>query len=284
MTNERDQSASPKAPLPDSVSPLAREHYLRQFAQRWAAVTPPMRPSEVEMARYEKALLEARPRRSATALILGATPELRSLALKYHLAATGCDIDDNVWKALTILRTVEGEEGFIHGNWLNLPESPRYDFILGDCSFNMLTWDEMQILAAKVRALLKDNGVSIQRIQAAPETLTLDRIEPAVASYRRGGLKMPLFFYLIFLCEALRNLFRPEMNNRKFFESFVLPHLTAEEAAQMRPALVDRKFGYARWKDMRALLESQFAIAHEDKSTEPGIWDTASIFVLKRRA
>jgi hypothetical protein len=283
MAYEKNHSSLSEAPRADSISPQAREHYLKFFAQRWAAVTPPMRPSREELVRYEKAMLRAKPRDGATALILGATPELRSLVLKYHLATTGCDIDDNVWKALTSLRTVEGEEDFIHGNWLNLPESRQYDFILGDCSFNMLTWDEMQKLAAKVRALLKEDGVSIQRIQAAPESLTLEMIGQAVAAYRRGGFEMPLFFYLIFLGEALRNLFRPEMNNREFFESFVLPHLTPEETARMRPALVDRKFGYAKWKDMRALLERHFTIIHEEKSTEPGIWDTASIFVLRRK-
>jgi hypothetical protein len=283
VSDEKKQADSFKAPLSDSVSALAREHYLKQFAQRWAAVTPPMRPSQEELIRYEKFLLEANPLRCATALILGATPELRSLALKYHLQTTGCDIDDGVWKALTSLRTVAGEEHFIHGNWLNLPESRRYDFILGDCSFNMLTREEMQVLAAKVRALLKEDGVSIQRIQAAPESLTLDRIGPAVAAYRRGGFQMPLFFYLIFLCEALRNLCRPEMSNREFFEWAVFPCLTPEEAARMRPALVDRKFGYARWQDMRALLERHFSIVCEEKSTEPGIWDTASVFVLKRK-
>lgn len=283
MAKEKNQNASPKAPLADSISPQAREHYLLFFAQRWAAVTPPMRPSGEELVRYEKAILGKKPRDGATALILGSTPELRSLALKHHLKTTGCDIDDGVWKALTSLRTVEGEEDFIHGNWLNLPESRRYNFILGDCSFNMLTWDEMQILAAKVRALLKEDGVSIQRIQAAPESLTLDTIGQAVAAYRRGGYEISLFFYLIFLGEALRNLLRPEMNNREFFESVVFNYLTPDEASQMRPALVDRKFGYPKWNDMLALLERHFTIVREEKSTEPGIWDTASVFVLKRK-
>ncbi|MGB9006584.1 MAG: class I SAM-dependent methyltransferase [Candidatus Aminicenantales bacterium] len=283
MADEKNLSSLPKAPKADSISPQAREHYLNFFAQRWAAVTPPMRPSREELVRYEKAILGAKPRDGATALILGSTPELRSLALKHRLESTGCDIDDGVWKALTSLRTVEGEEGFIQGNWLNLPESRQYDFILGDCSFNMLTWDEMQKLATKIRALLKEDGISIQRIQAAPESLTLDMIGQAVAAYRRGGFEMPLFFYLIFLGEALRNLFRPEMNNREFFESVVFNYLTPEEASQIRPALVDRKFGYAKWKDMLALLERHFTIVHEEKSTEPGIWDTASVFVLKKK-
>ncbi len=284
MADNKNYSTLPKAPHADSISSQAREHYLKQFAQRWAAVTPPMRPSQAELIRYERALLRPKPRDGATALILGSTPELRSLALKHRLSTTGCDIDDSVWKALTSLRTVTGEESFIHGNWLNLPESSRYDFILGDCSFNMLAWDEMQILAAKVQALLREEGVSIQRIQAAPESLTLDMIGLAVAVYRRDRFEMPLFFYLIFLCEALRNLFRPEMNNREFFEWAVFPHLTPEEAVQMRPALVDRKFYYPKWQDMRALLERHFSIVSEEKSTQPGIWDTASIFVLKKKS
>lgn len=243
-----------------------------------------MRPSPAELVRYERALLGAKPRQGATALILGSTPELRSLALKYGLATTGCDIDDGVWKALTSLRTVAGEESFIHGNWLNLPETDGYDFILGDCSFNMLPWEQMQILAAKIQVLLPADGVSIQRIQAAPESLTLGMIEQAVLSYRRNNFPMPLFFYLIFLCEALRNLYRPELNNREFFEGTVLPCLTPEEAAQMRPALIDRKFYYPKWQDMRALLGRHFSIVSEEKSTEPGIWDTASIFVLKKKS
>src|SRR4030042_592884 len=133
MNDDKHPPSPSKAPHADSVSPQAREHYLRQFAERWAPVTPP--------------------------------------------------------------RAFGGEEGFIPGNRLTLAESVRYDVILADCSFNMLTWEEMPILAAKVRALLKEDGVSIQRIQAAPDSLTLDMIGPAVASYRRESHRLAFVFF-----------------------------------------------------------------------------------------
>lgn len=73
-----------------------------------------MRPAAAELAFYEKALIEFCPGKGAKALILGATPERRSLALKHGLRTTGCDVDAGFWHAMSFLRTVEGEEEFIH--------------------------------------------------------------------------------------------------------------------------------------------------------------------------
>jgi hypothetical protein len=86
-----------------------------------------MQPSPRELAFTERALIGAGLRNGAAALILGATPELRSLALKHGLKTTGCDIDGNFWHATTRLRTVEGREELIHSSWLDLPVDRRYD-------------------------------------------------------------------------------------------------------------------------------------------------------------
>lgn len=252
-------------------------------AKKWSCVTPPMRPSAAELAFYEKALIEFCPGERANALILGATPELRSLALKHRLRTTGCDIDAGFWRAMTLLRTIEGEEEFIHGNWLEIAEDRRFDVILGDCALAMLSWEDDRLLVPKIHALLGDGGVSIQRLLTANEALTLDDIGPAMEAYREDGQRLSLNLHLIFLAESLRNLYRPEMTNREFFESAVFPHLTPAEIELQRPFLIERKFTYPRRTDLEALLERHFTVVRTEESFGPGIWGTAWMCVLKKK-
>jgi hypothetical protein len=261
----------------------AQEQYLR-IAERWSAVTPPVRPTAEDLACFEQALLDARLGRGAPALILGSTAELRSLAHKHGLATTCCDVDKDVWIAVSGLRTVVGEETFIHGNWLDLTPSPRYDLILGDCSLNMLTLEEIEVLVPRLEALLNPGGVCLQRINVRNESLTLDSIRQAIHSYRSDGCAVPLFAYLVFLGESLRNEHHPEMTMRQFLESFVYPHLTPDELAPMKPMAIDWSFGYPRPRDMMALLKRHFAVTNVQKSAGPGTWDTTSIYTLKKRA
>jgi hypothetical protein len=262
-----------------------RERDLRLWsAKKWSMVTPPMRPSPRELAFTERALIGAGLRNGAAALILGATPELRSLALKHGLKTTGCDIDEGFWHAMTLLRTVEGREEFIRSNWLDLPGDRRYDVILGDCALSMLSWEDCQALISKLSTLLNHDGFSIQRLQTANEELSLDSIGPAMDSYRRNDPGISLNLYLVFLAESVRNLTRPEMTNREFFETMIFPHLTPGEIERLRPFLMDRKFTYPRQNDLMALIQPHFMIVGEEMSSGPGIWDTARMVVLKKRA
>ena len=252
-------------------------------AKKWSFVTPPMRPSAAELAFYEKALIEFCPGERANALILGATPELRSLALKHRLRTTGCDIDAGFWRAMTLLRTIEGEEEFIHGNWLEMAEDLCFDVILGDCALAMLSWEDDRLLVPKIHALLGDGGVSIQRLLTANEALTPNDIGPAMEAYRKDGQGLSLNLYLIFLAESLRNLFHPQMTNREFFESTVFPHLTPAEIERQRPFLIERKFTYPRRTDLEALLERHFTVVRTAESAGPGVWGTAWMCVLKKK-
>jgi hypothetical protein len=267
-----------------AVSPLDRERDLQLWsAQKWAKVTPPMRPSAGELAFVERVLLEAKPRPGATALILGATPELRSLALKHRLKTAGCDIDENFWHAMTLLRTVEGEEEFIHANWLDIDRDRRFDFILGDCAFTMLSWEDTETLVPRLHEVLANGGVSVQRILTADEALTAASIGPAMEEFRESGPGISLNLYLFFLAGSIQNTYYPEMMNREFFESIVFPYLREEEAASLRPFLIDRKFNYPPRDKMMSLLERYFTIVEEEPCSGPGTWGTASMFVLKKK-
>jgi len=264
---------------------MDREKDLKLWSiKKWQSVTPPMRPSQEEMASFEKALIDSGLKEGAEALILGATPELRSLTLKLKLKTTGCDIDKEFWEAMTFLRTFEGAEEFIHGNWLDLDEDRQYDFILADCSLTMLSWEEIQILVPKLRSLLKDGGLSIQRILNANPNLDLDSISEAMDSYRKDNPGISLNLYLYFLAESLRNTLQPEMTTREFFEAFVFPRLKPEETDKLKPYLVDRKFSYPPREDLLTLIEESFVVVSEVKSSGPGLWDTAWIYVLKKKS
>jgi hypothetical protein len=265
----------------DSNSPdRERDHHLWS-AKKWSMVTPPMRPSARELAIIEGELSGAGFGPGASALILGSTPELRSLALKIGLTATGCDLDADFWQAMTLLRTVDGPEEFIHSNWLDIGDDRLFDVVLGDFALSMLGFEDCSRLVPKIAGWLRNAGVSIQRIQWANESLTLDSIDSAMKAYREDPPGISLNLYLIFLAESLRNLHRPDMTNREFFESAVFPRLLPEEVERLRPFAVDRKFHYPRRDQIMALLESRFTIVREEMSSGPGVWGTASVVVLK---
>ncbi len=252
-------------------------------AKKWSMVTPPMRPSARELAVFEREIAGAGIGPGAEALILGATPELRSLALRLGLRTTGCDVDRNFWQAMTLLRTAEGPEGFVHSNWLEFQADRSFDVILADCALSMLGLEDCRTLVSRIPGWLRDDGFSIQRVLWANEDLTLDSIDAAMKAYRETPPGISLNLYLIFLAESLRNIQNPDMTNREFFEARVFPRLEPAEIELLKPFVMDRKFHYPRRKDLLAIIESRFEIVREEKSFGPGIWGTASVVVLKKR-
>lgn len=260
----------------------AQAQYLA-IARRWSAITPPVRPSAEDVGCFERAILESRLGDGASALILGSTPELRSLAHTHRLATTCCDIDKNVYVAVSTLRTAQGEETFIHENWLNLTPPPQYDLIVGDLSLNMLTPQQIEELVPRLAALLSAGGVCVQRVNVVDENLTLDSIGPAIELCRRAAFAPPLLNHLTFLVESLRNDHFPEMTMGQFFEELLYPRLVDGESEHLKPLAVRMKFGFLRPDAMAALLSRHFVVTRTARSEGPGTWQTTRIYTLRKK-
>lgn len=139
------------------------------FLERWNQIGAPIRPSEEECRLYEEYIRKAAGNHKSKLLILGATPELRDLALHHSLKPVCCYHDIRVWQAMMFFMKHSGEEKFIHLNWLEMSEKDRCDIVLGYYSLNMLPRDSIKPFIEKTANLTKKGGLYIQRIGTSNE-------------------------------------------------------------------------------------------------------------------
>src|SRR4030065_935376 len=78
------------------------ENFIEHFVKRFQQIKPPLRPSETDNEFYEKYAKRCADK-GAEMLILGATPELRDMALRKKILPVSCDLDDNIFEAMTRL-------------------------------------------------------------------------------------------------------------------------------------------------------------------------------------
>ena len=104
--------------------------YWLNLAKKWQLVKPPIRPSKEDLKIYEKLLKKNKIRNNI--LILGATPELRELALKYGKQIVVCDINLNMILAMTeLMRHKNKKEIWIKADWVSVPlKHNHFDAIL----------------------------------------------------------------------------------------------------------------------------------------------------------
>lgn len=264
------------------MSDKVSQDQLESIAQRWRNMPVGIRPPQMDIAIYEQAIVETNPQTDATVLLLGSTPELRDLVLRLKLKLTGCDVDVTFWQAMSRLVSAEGEEEFIHSNWLELDPDQQHDLIIGDCPLNMLTWGEIQVLVPKLREILNSNGRMVLRLQSANEQLTMDTLKQAITDYPQERTGRPFLAYLHCLTESLRNTHYPEQTRREFYESVVSQYLNPKEMESLRPMLRDRRNCYPNHQDLNDLLLQHFEILQCGASSAP-TWGTAKIYVLKRK-
>jgi len=218
----------------------------------------------------------------ADALLLGSTPELRSLVAEHGLRLTGADIDPVFWEAMGRLGG-RPDDGFIAGDWLDLPEGRTWDVILGDCALNMLPWPRMQVMIARLARMLPAGGTALFRLQAIDPTIELDTLRAAFADWPGPRTTRGFLVAHHFLVESLRNATRPELTNRAFFEAVVAELLTPDELRALSPLLRDRRNCYPPLGDLIAALEAHFEIVDRQPCLDPGAGATASFFVLSAR-
>lgn len=257
------------------------QQQIKEIAKIWSNMPAGVRPEQVDLAVYQQVFDNWNVNIEQDSLLLGATPELRDVLMRYPLRRTACDIDDTFWQAMTTLLTEQGTETFIHSNWLDMPETQQYEWIVGDCALNMLTWPEMQALVAKLQRLLKPTGQMCLRVQSINPQLNLEHSLPeAIQAYSGEKTERGFLMYLHCLTESLRNAHAPEQNRREFYEQVVAQYLTDEEMTSLRPLLRERRNCYPPRAALQQLFKEHFCIVKQEPSQATGSWGTAEFYVL----
>ena len=106
----------------------------RVRAERWDSYQPPTRPSAGDLDVYGTALEQV-----DAALLLGSTPEIRTLARRHGVALTAVDSSAHMYRSME--RLVDGDnarERFVECDWLDMSLDRTFDLVIADGSIGML--------------------------------------------------------------------------------------------------------------------------------------------------
>lgn len=259
------------------------DNFLRNALERWEEFGTPVRPSKDECDLYSYYVKNLTKDRNQKILILGATPELRDIALRHSTRPVVCDIDDRQLEAMAFFMEESGEEKFIQCDWLDIPEDEKYDIILGDASLNMLTAESVEPFVSKNAKLVANNGFNIQRMGTSSGEYTVKDYAKAMEDYRKNGYPVNVYRYSAMLACSINSFYYPQYTQLEMFEKELFEHLTDEEIEDIKPFLCDRVFYYPPKEALLKLLSRYFVIEKIEESRGIGCWGTMSTYVMKRK-
>ncbi len=163
-------------------------------AKHWHLFLPPARPSRGEIAQYERAFLSFPTNHHQDLIwgLLGSTPELRSLAAKYHHELLCIDKDSGVFETLRSLVNPQYSEIFICSNWLTVENVKPVDVFFADGSLNMLPLPNHGDLLRKIYNWLTPQGWALLRVHmVGPSKFATP--QEIFKWYRESKTKEPVF-------------------------------------------------------------------------------------------
>jgi len=177
----------------------------KQIAGMWGTYfTSPSRISPGEAERYRSWLTQLKPR---TALVLGATPELRDILNEIGCEVTIIDINLEMILAMgSLVKISNPSEILVRANWLSNPlRSGYFDVVVGDAVLPNIPWKDRSTLLSEVKRVLRPTGAFITRAFYAPRNRHFTELsalfehfskkEPSYRSALELVLELQLFAY-----------------------------------------------------------------------------------------
>lgn len=257
-----------------------------QQGLQWARRKPPARPSAGDLAQYEATL----PNESALGyppccLILGCTPELRSLAHRRGLRVVCADSDGLMFEAMGSMVEPRRREEFLHTDWFDISGDRLYDIVLGDGSFNMVpAMRHGDLFDAIARVTGPGATVALRvHLQTAPPFASIEEI---VAWYRRKHRGQPFFptirtpLYMLLMHEQATEVIETGDIDALFVSLRAKGILTDEEFGSRMPMSVTLHF--ARAGAFERLASRWFAVERIRYGADYGFAENHPIYVLRR--
>lgn len=170
-----------------------REKWDEKRARAWRLFMPPARPSDAETKVYEYVLQNERSLYEKLEIVLlGSTPELRSLSHKYNRSLTCVDFNATVFRILSDMVSPKGREVFHCCGWIEMDFDCQFDLVFGDGSINMLPVSMHELFLNNVHKLLKPNGLAVLRVHVIKPPVFTDPIE-IFQWYRNSNCEEPVF-------------------------------------------------------------------------------------------
>lgn len=199
---------------------------------------PPFAPSLKEQEFYKKYLLAvlAYNKLPKRALILGATPELRDIAINVGLESIAVDISEEMMKKFSCIMRNQGSEldKRIINDWLEMDFPHNYfGAIMGDASFNNLVTkkDNEQLVSTCGNLLAKGGYLVLRQVLYAKNYKGYIDAKKVISDYRSGKIEWEDFFM-----ELRINSFKNQVYSPDSFQ------YNAEKAFKLIDSLYDNKF------------------------------------------
>lgn len=178
------------------------------LVEHWRYYLPPVRPCPSDLEFIKKKILEKieeynGDKSKIKLLILGSTSEYRNLCGELGIKCYCFDFSKPNFDYLAEEVKNKSKEVCIEGNWLDgipkslkkIKENEKFDFILGDCVFNITIIKNHKKLVNTIFKLLKKEGSLIPRtfFKEKKEKITYEEM---IEKYRKQGSKKPIFTWL----------------------------------------------------------------------------------------
>ena len=163
-------------------------------AANWHLFIPPARPSKDEVYHYERvAALSKCMNGSDVWGLLGATPEIRSLAAIHQKKLICVDKNRDVYEILKNMVMPEPyAETFIWSDWLDCELPSSIDVLFADGSINMLPPSKQEQLLRVTHNMLRPGGLALFRVHTiAPPKLSTP--QEVFEWYRKNCPYEPVF-------------------------------------------------------------------------------------------
>jgi hypothetical protein len=173
---------------------LTQDAWNFERAKNWHLFLPPARPSPGEVVQYEQAVLSFNANGFKDLIwgLLGSTPEIRSLAAKYHREILCIDRDKEVFEALRSLVNPRYPEKFICSDWLTAEDINPIDIFFADGSMNMLPPEKHEVFLKKIHDWLTSQGWFFIRVHLAGPP-RFNSPQEAFVWHRKNTPKEPVF-------------------------------------------------------------------------------------------
>lgn len=230
-----------------------------------------------------------------TVLVLGATPELADLALRYACRVLRVDCNPAMFEAAAQCRSIQNgsRELRIVADWLDLPmiRDESIDFVFGDFSLNNVAHPSMARMLQEIRRITHETSIlSLTQLVIPDSPVEAYGFSRVVSSYRKGEINTTEFhktlrFYSF--NEAAYDAGQHILDAKKVFEAIDEKHrarqLSDAEYELLQPTRSEIQHTVYRQSEQIELLRKLGACTVEPFERACFYEHLIRVFVVQRR-
>lgn len=269
-----------------------KDPWIRLYALWDEYYTPPGRPSNDDIENYR--LLIKKYDASGTALVLGATPELRNLLHELGFRITSLDINPHSFQYLDKLVPESKKEEKRIGDWCSIPlPDESFDVILGDVPVANVPSDLQASFYRNMSRMLRPSGVFIHRAELVRAEDYENDYAKVIELYGRKPMPRNIGPYsLEFMACLLMKTIKRGTDLVSAQESLTLMEKAAEEHPKLKPLYeyqrhfwgnLDKKWVFETEEAFVKRMKEHFEVVDRRVSEDNAMKELWPIFACRKR-